>query len=123
MEALKGTSIEDVEVDISLAKPQSENKTKKKVTTKHGMPMNGPRNFGGPTGNPRGGRGGGFSGPGGFGKPYAGGYESGAYPPYGGGYQPGPPQGGYYDPYAYSDPYAQNYGAPAYGGGVCFFLS
>lgn len=62
-------------MDISLAKPQSDNKTKKKVTTKRGMSMP-QRGFGGP---PMGGRGarGGFGGPGNFGKPFggAGGYE------------------------------------------------
>lgn len=88
MEALKGTSIDDVEVEISLAKPQSENKSKKKITTKRGMPMMGagPRGgtFGGP--NPRGR--GGFGGPS-FGKPYP---SAGSYDSYGGGYQGAPPQ-------------------------------
>lgn len=59
MEALKGTVIDDIEVDISLAKPQSENKSKKKVvTTKRGMGMPVPnRGFA-----PRGARGSGFGG-------------------------------------------------------------
>lgn len=94
MEGLKGTMIDDIEVEISLAKPQSDNKSKKKVTTKRGMPMmgTGPRgggnnNYSGP--NPRG-RGQGFGGQG-FGKPYAGP----AYDSYGG-YQAPPHQAPYY---------------------------
>jgi RNA recognition motif-containing protein len=126
MEALKGTVLDDIEVDISLAKPQSDNKSKKKVTTKRGMGMPGVRGFGGknfnsitcniyfagPGMNPRGR--GGFGGPGNFGKPFGG--PSGAYDSgYGNyGYQSGPP-GAYYDPYAYGgyqDPYSQGFGGP-----------
>jgi RNA recognition motif-containing protein len=121
MDSLKGTMIEGIEVDISLAKPQSENKSKKKVTTKRGgMGFGAPRGFGaGPQGPQRGGRGG-FAGPGGF-KPYQqGGYEGGYHgSAYGGGAYPSQPAN-YYDPYAYygqPDPYATGYGAPAGGYG------
>lgn len=79
---MNGTTIDDIEVDVSLAKPQSTEKSKKRVTTKtrgFGGP-GGPKNFGGP--GPQRGRGGGFGGP--FGKaPYQGGYEAGGYAPYG----------------------------------------
>jgi RNA recognition motif-containing protein len=115
MEGLKGMAIDDVEVEISLAKPQSDNKSKKKITSKRGMPMMGagPRgNYGGQNMRGRGN----FGGPG-FGKPYSG---PGGYDSYGSSYQSAPPQAPYYDPYAYQaypDPYAQSnsygYGAPS----------
>ncbi|CAD5208548.1 unnamed protein product [Bursaphelenchus xylophilus] len=119
MEALQGTKIEDVEVEISLAKPQQDNKLKKKPMPRVGGPpgKGGPSKFGGP---PKG-RGGppqrGYGGPG---------YGSFAPPPqgydpyYGGGAPGGYYGGGGYDPYYQApDPYYGGGGYPpaGYGGG------
>ncbi|CAD5206076.1 unnamed protein product [Bursaphelenchus okinawaensis] len=112
LEAMNGTKIDDVEVDISLAKPQGDNKMKKKTF---------PNKFPGPPGKK-----GGI--PGAFGPKRGGASARGSYggPPYGSfppapGYDPyygaaAPAQGYYqggYDPYYQAqDPY---YGAAAGG--------
>ena len=78
MDALKGTTIDDVEVDISLAKPQVD-KLKKKMPMMRGMGRGGPR------GGDYGGRGYGFSG-GAYGGASRGGMRGGGGGGYGGGY-------------------------------------
>ncbi|KAH7716201.1 hnRNP-RQ splicing factor family protein [Aphelenchoides avenae] len=131
MEALHGTELEGVAIDVSLAKPQGEARKKLLFKQRGGfMGAGTPRGGGGYGGGgyggggyggaytPRGGRGG---GPGAYGAPYGayggpyGGYDPyAAYPPaYGG---PGG-YGGGYDPYVaggYGSPYG---GGPSYGGG------
>lgn len=118
MEALNGTVLEGVAIDISLAKPQSD---KKKMMRGRGRGF--PSGFGGGDFAARGarGRGGtGFGGRGGFGGAD---YGYGGYDPYAGyddvyGYGSTPGYGGYsgYDPYGYTpDPYAYGYGAPPVG--------
>uniref|UniRef100_F1KSZ7 Heterogeneous nuclear ribonucleoprotein Q n=3 Tax=Ascaris suum TaxID=6253 RepID=F1KSZ7_ASCSU len=132
MEALNGTVLEGVPIEISLAKPQSD---KKKLVRGRGRGFGGPRGgfgdygggFGSRGGMMRGGRG----GPGGFGSS-RGGYGGAAPMDYGyGGYDPyagyedmygyGAPAGGYggygggYDAYGYGggpDPYSYGYGGP-----------
>lgn len=98
METLKGTQLEGVEIDISLAKPQGDKK-KKPGLRGRGAPFGGPMRGGRgsynnyyapPMGSYRGNRGGGV------------GYSTYGAPSY------GPPAG--YDPYS-------SYGYPSYGAG------
>ncbi|KAI6234476.1 hypothetical protein M3Y99_00799400 [Aphelenchoides fujianensis] len=124
MEAMKGIKIEDVDVEISLAKPQVDNKMKKKMPMKRGMPMDRPMGGGGGYGNrsgpPRGRPNNYGGGPGGYSKPYN------QYPPSANyDYPPQPAYGGYQgysqpthyyppvDPYAAAGyPPADPYGVP-----------
>ncbi|KHN88461.1 Heterogeneous nuclear ribonucleoprotein Q [Toxocara canis] len=130
MEALNGTILEGIAIDITLAKPQGD---KKKTLRGRGRGFGSPRSgfgdFGGGFGMRGGmmrGRGGpgGFGPRGGFGGPADYGY--GGYDPYAGyddmyGY--GAPPAGYggyggFDAYGYGgpDPYTYGYGGPAMGG-------
>uniref|UniRef100_A0A0N5AGH8 Heterogeneous nuclear ribonucleoprotein Q n=1 Tax=Syphacia muris TaxID=451379 RepID=A0A0N5AGH8_9BILA len=117
MEALNGTVLEGVAIDISLAKPQSEKKRMMRGRGR-GFPGPFPGDFSGRGARGRGGSG--FVGRGGYG----GDYGYGGYDPYGKGYDDvynyggAPGYGGYggYDPYGYPpDPYAYSYGGPPMG--------
>ncbi|KAI6206003.1 RRM domain-containing protein [Aphelenchoides besseyi] len=119
IDALKGTKIDDVEVEISLAKPQAD---KKKMPIKRGMPMDkhmggGGQMYGNRNGAPRNNRGNSYNSPSSYGKSY------GNYPPapaYGydqtpAGYAQAPPYYPPMDPYAYAAPDPYFAGQNAYG--------
>ncbi|KAI6174078.1 hypothetical protein M3Y98_01150900 [Aphelenchoides besseyi] len=124
IEALKGTKIDDVEVEVSLAKPQAD---KKKMPIKRGMPMDkhmggGGQMYGNRNGAPRNNRGNSYNSPSSYGKSYGNYPPAPAYgydqTPAGYGYSAYPQAPPYYppmDPYAYAAPDPYFAGQNAYG--------